>query len=80
MEDNFSIIHQTKVKIPVLPFLAIKNDILGKNYSLSLVFVNKQISSKINKTYRNKDKATNILSFIISKKEQHSLIILYRNK
>src|SRR5680860_1254468 len=68
MEDNFSITNKTKKRMPVLPFLAIKNDILGKRYSLSLAFIDKKTSRKINKTYRNKDKATNVLSFEISKK------------
>jgi probable rRNA maturation factor len=67
MQDNFSIANKTKKRIPVLPFRAIKNDILGKNYSLSLAFVDKKTSRKINKTYRKKDKATNVLSFTISK-------------
>lgn len=69
MEDSFSIVNKTKVKIPALPLEAIKNDILGKNYCLSFALVDKKTSRKINKNYRNKDKATNILSFVISKKE-----------
>ena len=69
MQNNFSVANKTKNKIPALPFSAIKNDILGKKYSLSLAFVDKKISRKINKTYRNKNKATNILSFALAKKE-----------
>ncbi len=68
MEENFSIINKTKTRIPVLSLLAIKNKILGKNYSLSIAFVDKITSRKINKTYKNKNKATNVLSFSLSKK------------
>jgi probable rRNA maturation factor len=52
MEGNFSII---------------KNDILGKNYSLSVAYVDERKSRELNKKFRNKDKATNILSFALAK-------------
>jgi probable rRNA maturation factor len=52
MEDNFSIM---------------KNDILGKNYSLSIACVDEKTSREINKKYRNKNKPTNILSFPLRK-------------
>lgn len=68
MEDNFSITNKTKKRVPSLPFSAIKNDILGKKYSLSLAFVGKKTSRQINRTYRKKDKATNVLSFSISER------------
>lgn len=63
MEDNFSLINKTNGKIPVLPFARLKNDILGKNYSLSIAFVDEKTSKKINSKYRNKNKPTNVLSF-----------------
>ena len=44
----------------------IKNDILGKNYSLSIAYVDKKKSKEINKAYRSKNKPTNILSFPLS--------------
>ncbi len=52
MEENFSIM---------------KNDILGKDYSLSIACVDEKTSRKINKKYRKIDKATNILSFPLRK-------------
>ena len=52
MEDDFSIL---------------KNDILGKNYSLSIACVDEKTSREINKKYRNKNKPTNILSFTLRK-------------
>jgi probable rRNA maturation factor len=69
MEENLSMINKTKSKLPRLPFLQIKNDILGKKYSLSLAFVNEGESKNINKKYRQKDKSTNILSFCLHKNE-----------
>jgi len=44
-----------------------KEAVLGKKYELSLVFVGDAISRRLNKKYRKKDKATNILSFPLTK-------------
>jgi probable rRNA maturation factor len=74
MQENFSLTNKTKGKIPNLPFSSIKEDILGKNYEFSLVFISKEKMKKLNKEYRNIDKATNILSFTLSKKEGEILI------
>ena len=49
-----------------LPFLTLKDKVLGKKYELSLVFIDKKESKKLNKLYRKKDKPTNVLSFPIS--------------
>ena len=48
-------------------FGKIKNDILGESYELSIAYVSEKKSKEINKRYRNIDKATNILSFPLSK-------------
>lgn len=45
----------------------IKENILGKKYNLSVVFLNNKESIKINKKYRNKNKASNVLSFPLEK-------------
>ncbi len=50
-------------------FEKLKNDILGKQYSLSIAYVSEKKSREINKTYRNKDKSTNILSFALRENE-----------
>lgn len=47
----------------------IKNEILGKNYVLSLVFIGNKKSISLNSTYRNKQKAANVLSFPLSQTE-----------
>ena len=44
-------------------FSIMKNDILGKKYSLSIACVDEKTSKELNKKYRNKNKSTNILSF-----------------
>lgn len=50
-------------------FGKLKNDILGKDYSLSIAFVSEKKSREINKKYRHKDKSTNVLSFALRKNE-----------
>ena len=66
--ENCTIINRTKGKLPRLPFISIKEAILGKQYDLSLSFITSKEQKKINKTYRNKDKTTNILSFPLTPK------------
>jgi probable rRNA maturation factor len=61
------ITNTTKGKLPRLPFDELKNEILGKNYELSISFVTASQSRTINRTYRQKDYATNILSFELTK-------------
>ena len=50
-------------------FTKLKNDILGKKYSLSIAYVTEKKSREINKKYRKKDKATNVLSFSLHENE-----------
>ena len=52
-----------------MEFEKIKQDILGKKYSLSVAFVGEKKSREINKKYRNIDKPTNVLSFALRKNE-----------
>lgn len=67
MEDKFSIINETKGKLPSLPFVQIKNKVLGKKYELDLIFVSEKKIHALNKTYRKVNKPTDILSFPIDK-------------
>lgn len=76
MRENFSIKNTTKGKLPSLPFVKIKELILGKNYDLSLVFIGEKRSSDLNKKYRNKNGATNILSFPLNKTDGEIFINL----
>lgn len=67
MIENLSITNKTKGTIKGVPFLELKNKALGEKYELSLVFVGNKKSRSLNRIYRQKDKATNILSFPLSK-------------
>lgn len=74
MQETLSVINKTKGKLPSLPFNELKNDILGKNFSCSIVFVGEKRSREFNKKYRDKDKSTNILSFCLSKTEGEMIL------
>jgi rRNA maturation RNase YbeY len=50
-----------------LPFEKIKDDILGKKFEVSIVLIGTTRSKFLNKTYRQKDYATDVLSFPFSK-------------
>ena len=67
MQENFSITNKTKGKLPRLPFLEMKEAVLGKCYDLSLVFIGTTRSKTLSNKYRKKDKVSNILSFPIDK-------------
>lgn len=57
-------------------FSTMKDAVLGKSYDLSVAFVSSAQIRKINLTYRNIDKPTDILSFPFSKKEGEIYICL----
>jgi probable rRNA maturation factor len=71
VSDKFSLIYKTKSNSSVdeLLFVNLKNAVLGKKYDLSVVFIGPKEMQKLNKIYRDKDYATDILSFPISKTE-----------
>lgn len=60
--DGFTI-HKTARSYPSLPYKKIKEDILGKRYRISLVFVGEKRAARINKKNRGKTYAPNVLSF-----------------
>lgn len=62
--------------LPNVPFLLIKEKILGKTYDLTVVFCTPKESQEKNKQYRDKDYPTNILSFPLSDKEGEIYISL----
>lgn len=68
MKDGFSITNKTKSTLPSVPFARIKNEALGEDYSLSLVFIGDKKSKELNYKFRGKNKPTNILSFSLDKK------------
>lgn len=72
----FTITNKTKLKRPKVSFSNIKDEVLGTEYSLSLVFIGDDLSQKINKNYRNKNEPTSILSFPLSEYEGEVFINL----
>jgi rRNA maturation RNase YbeY len=52
--------------LPTVPFLAIKEKILGKKYDLSIAFVSPSQAQKLNTEHRNKDYIPNTLSFSLT--------------
>ncbi|KKR32177.1 MAG: putative rRNA maturation factor [Parcubacteria group bacterium GW2011_GWF2_39_8b] len=68
VKEDFTITNKTKSTLSRVPFAKIKNVVLGKNYSLSLVFIGEKKSRELNCKYRGKNKPTNILSFPLNKK------------
>ena len=71
VNKNFEIFNKTKANssIDELAFANIKSATLGNEYELNLIIVGKDEIRKLNKSYRNLDEGTDILSFPISEKE-----------
>ena len=69
MLDTLSMVNKTGKRLPRLPVLLLKNDILGKSYNLSVAFVDEKTSQEINRKYRKKNKPTNVLSFSLGKND-----------
>jgi probable rRNA maturation factor len=61
-------------------FNEIKNKILGKDYDLSWAFITPKKIQKLNLTYRNLNRPTDILAFPLSKKEGEIYICLSEAK
>jgi len=54
--------------LPRVPFLALKEKVLGKSYELSVAFVDEKTAKSLNKKYRNKTYIPNTLSFSLTPK------------
>lgn len=70
VESGFcTISNKTKsISTPIkVPFLSIKNKILGEKYQLGLTLVSSLKQKKLNYKYRGINKTTNILTFLYSK-------------
>jgi len=60
--------NNTKGKLPSLPFVSIKNKILGTSYELGITFLPASKQKQINQKYRDRNETTNILSFPLTEK------------
>ena len=72
---NLTIIRKNGT-LPDIPYKEIKEALLGKKYVLTLIFCTLQESKERNKTYRDKDYPTNILSFPLDTQEGEIYISL----
>lgn len=75
-----SITNTTKGKLPRLPFSKMSEAVLGKEYECSLVIVTPRKSRVLNRTYREKDNATNVLSFPLDDQEGEIFLDLETSK
>jgi rRNA maturation RNase YbeY len=78
--ESLTITNFTKGKLPRLPFAQMKDEVMGKNYELSLVFAGEQRSKKLNIKYRDKHRSANVLSFPLDKKTGEIFITPVRAK
>lgn len=78
--NSFSITQLTKDRVPTLPFSRMKEKVLGKNYTLSLVIVGDKRSKNLNETYRKKSYTPNVLSFPLDKKNGEIFLNLKQAK
>jgi probable rRNA maturation factor len=63
-----TITNNTKGKLPRLPFVSMKNKILGTDYECGLSLLTPKKQKEINLKHRGKNETTNILSFPLSLK------------
>lgn len=68
-DTNFTLVNETDSIIPAVDFVNIKKSILGTKYCLNLIFTTSAKIKKLNTIYRDKQCATDILSFPISENE-----------
>lgn len=64
---NLKIKRTTKGKLPGLPFVSMKEKIMGKKYDLSIVFLNKKQIENLSQTWKGDKTHKNILSFPLDK-------------
>ncbi len=77
---SFGITQLTKDRVPALPFLRLKEKVLGKRYNLSLVIVGDARAKTLNMKYRGKDYTPNVLSFPINKENGEIFLNLRQAK
>jgi rRNA maturation RNase YbeY len=69
MSRHFRIINETRGKVPRFAYEEVKIAILGKHYDLTMIVTDSARMKKLNTIYRDKEIATDILSFPLSKNE-----------
>ena len=72
----FTITNTTNEKLPKHPFKKMAEEVLGSEYELSLSIVDANTIQQLNKSYRNKDMPTDILSFPLNEKSGEIFLCL----
>ena len=68
-KSSIAIRRTVKGAVPAISFEKIARSILGANYELSLVLCGDTLARRMNRTYRKKEYAPNVLSFPYSPRE-----------
>lgn len=66
---SFTLINETTLPLPPIPFEEIKNAALGTTYTLNLIITDSARIKTLNTIYRDKEESTDILSFPLSETE-----------
>jgi rRNA maturation RNase YbeY len=74
-KNNLTIIRKNG-ELPDIPYVKMRDTLLGKNYTLTIIFCTPKESQERNNVYREKNYPTNILSFPLEKNEGEIYISL----
>lgn len=77
---SLTITNTTKEKLPKHPFKKMAEKVLGKTYDLSLTIIDPAEIQRLNATYRDKNKPTDILSFPLSENSGEIFLCLSEAK
>ena len=77
---SLTITNTTKDTLPRIPFAKMAEAVLGDEYECSLVIVSSKKSRELNRTYREKDSPTNILSFPLDDNEGEIFLDLKKSR
>ncbi len=78
--ENCTVQNTAKAALPRVPFVEMKEAVLGAEYELSVMFVDVEHMTALNLQYRKLNKPTDILSFPISETEGEIFINLEETK
>lgn len=76
LEAHNLIVSRKNGTLPRVPFLAIKEKVLGKKYDLSISFVGEATAQALNETHREKTYIPNTLSFSLTKESGEIVLCL----
>lgn len=76
MSVGTAITMKTRAAMPRVSLPVVKNAVLGPSYRLSLAFLPPANMAALNRTYRGKDRPTDVLAFPLSDREGEIVICL----